>query len=232
MQSQEEINENYTKAITLVDLRGNKTGEYILGQLIQQAFTIFCNKLSNGGIVAKNEFAFQFEFGSILKAMGQLYEFKLEDQFHLEFETSILLEENTIKSKTKKARIDLFIKYRFNNKYTRVAIEIKFFKKENQREPNNRYDVFKDISNLESYKRYGIEMCYFLLITDHDHYVKQLKYSKDTGDFDFRHGKSYKANSVLSYRTKVPYGPDIILTKDYNFNWQELGKFYFLLLEI
>lgn len=77
------INTEYQKNIELVSLREQRTGEYILTQLIEQAFNIFCNKFSNGGITANNEFGFQFEFGSILKTLGQLYEFKTEDQFHM-----------------------------------------------------------------------------------------------------------------------------------------------------
>lgn len=210
----------------------NRPGEIVMEELIQQAFHIFSNKLANGGIVAKNEFAFQFELGSILKTLGQLYEFKLHDKFHLEFETTIILEEECVKSNTKKARIDIFIIYHLNGKTTRTAIELKFFKKVNHREPNNRYDVFKDIANLESYKRFGIEICYFLLLTDHTHYVNQQNYSADTADFDFREGQKYIANTNLSYRTLKPYGPEISLSQDYEFKWKTLNDLYFLKLKV
>lgn len=224
------INTEYQKNIKLVSLREQRTGEYILTQLIEQAFNIFCNKFSNGGITANNEFGFQFEFGSILKILGQLYEFKTEDQFHLSFESNHIIKIS--ENKKKKARIDLFIEYIFNGKLTRVAIEIKFFKKSNHREPNNRYDVFKDLIKLETYKESGIEMCYFLLVTDHEHYVSQETYSADTSDFDFRDGKKYTANTVLEYKTAIPYGESLVLKQDYNFNWKRNEKFYFLLLPI
>ena len=222
-------NVEYKQNLELVSLREQRTGAYILTQLIDQSFNIFCNKFSNGGITANNEFGFQFEFGNILKTLGQLYEFKTEDQFHLSFESN-----HTIKigEKKRKKRIDLFIEYIFNGKLTRVAIEIKFFKKSNRREPNNRYDVFKDLIKLETYKESGIEMCYFLLVTDHQHYVSQEIYSADTADFDFRHGKKYNANTVLQYKTTKPYGVDLVLKQDYNFNWRSNEKFYFLLLPV
>lgn len=239
MPSNEEIDKQYKEAIELVDLRENRTGEYILNLLIEQAFTVFSNKLGFGGIKAENEFSFQFEFGSILKALGQLYEFRVEDQFHLEFESGFLFEEDYSRNKSNKGRIDLFIKYLFNSKLTKVAIEIKFFKKENNREPNNRYDAFKDILKLEAYKRQGVEMCYFILVTDHEHYVVKQKYSDKTKDFDLGQGKSYKANTVLSYRTDNPNYPDMVLEGDYVFNWQkmpktkeETGNYYGLLLRI
>ena len=53
-------------------------------------------------------------------------------------------------------------------------------KKENQREPNNRYAVFKDLSNLELYKKHNIDFCYFILATDLTHYYNQENYSSDT----------------------------------------------------
>jgi hypothetical protein len=221
--------------LALIEQIRNRPGEIILDELIQQAFKIFNIKLANGGIIAKNEFAFQFELGTILKALGELYEFKLNDKFHLEFETTILLKKESIKSKSKKARIDLLIQYKLDNKIIQAAIELKYFKKKNHREPNNRYDAFSDISNLELYKKNDIELCYFLVITDHEHYVIQNNYSSDTGDFDLRHGKKYLANTILSYKTPnkpKKYEKDIILAQDYEFLWKTLGRYYFLNLKI
>ena len=213
----------------------NRSGEIILDELIQQAFKIFANKLANGGIVAQNEFAFQFELGTILKTLGELYEFKLKDKFYLEYETTINLEKESSKSKSKKARIDLLIKYELDGNITQAAIELKYFRKKNQREPNNRYDAFSDIANLESYKMNNIGICYFLVITNHQHYVDQENYSPDTCDFDLRHGKKYLANTVLSYRTpKKPkkYETNIILSQNHDFFWKTLGNFYFLILKV
>ena len=58
-------------------------------EIIETAFRLLTNKLAFGGLTAKNEASFQLEFGYILKTLGQLYEFRLEDKFHLEFETYI-----------------------------------------------------------------------------------------------------------------------------------------------
>lgn len=208
------------------------SGKTILEEIIEQAFRLLCFKLGRGGITAHNEISFQCELGILLKTLGQLYEFKQSDKFLIDFETSITLAEKSVKSKSKKARIDMLIKYKLNNKVTTAAIELKFFKKENHREPNNRYDVFKDISNLEKYKKEHADLCYFILVTDHRHYVHQLEYSKDTSDFDIRLGKGYLAGTRLSYRTKKPYGPDIILSNDYYFSWRSVENLYFLKLKI
>ncbi len=76
-------------------------------EIIETAYRLLIHKLAFGGLTAKNEAAFQLEFGYILKTLGQLYEFRIVDKFYLEFETYINLTEQSIKSKTDRARVDL-----------------------------------------------------------------------------------------------------------------------------
>jgi hypothetical protein len=128
--------------------------------------------------------------------------------------------------------LGLLVNYQDDDNLTRAAIELKFFKKENHREPNNRYDVFKDLSNLEMYKQHDIDLCYFILATDHSHSCSQGSYSSDTADFDFRHDKSYKAKTVLKDRTAKPYGVDLALSNDYVFRWDNINDLYFLKVKI
>jgi hypothetical protein len=201
-------------------------------EIIETAYRLLTKKLAFGGLTARNEHSFQLEFGYILKTLGQLYEFRLEEKFHLDFEAYITLNETSIKGKSDRARVDLILKYQDENTTTTAAIELKFFKKENHREPNNRYDVFKDISNLELYKNHNIDICYFILATDHNHYYDQNNYSQDTADFDFRDGKSYKTGTSLQYKTDTPYGQDISLNQDYSFTWDKINDFYFLKLKV
>ena len=201
-------------------------------EIVETAYHLLIRKLANGGLTARNENAFQLEFGHILKTLGQLYEFRLADKFHLEFETYITLTEQSIKSKSDRARVDILIKYQDDKTLTKAAIELKFFKKENHREPNSRYDVFKDLSNLELYKQQDIDLCYFILATDHSHYVNQETYSTDTADFDFRNGKQYNAGKILKYKTEKPYGKDISLKQDYSFFWDTVENYHFLKIKI
>ncbi|WP_430614276.1 hypothetical protein [Flavobacterium sp. JP2137] len=201
-------------------------------EIVETAYKLLTHKLAYGGLTARNESAFQLEFGHILKTIGQLYEFRLVDKFHLEFETYISLNTTSIKSKSERARVDLLLKYQDDDSTTKVAIELKFFKKNNHREPNNRYDVFKDISNLELYKSHDIDLCYFILATDHSHYCSKENYSSDTSDFDFRHGQKYKAGTTLKYKTAKPYGEDLSLQQDYDFCWDTIKDLYFLKLKV
>jgi len=203
----------------------------LMEEIIDTAYKLLTHKLACGGLTAKNESAFQLEFGNILKTLGRLYEFRLVDKFHLEFETSIPLNEPSVKSQSNRARVDLLIEYKDDNNSTKAAIELKYFKKKNHREPNNRYDVFKDISNLELYKSNGIDLCYFILVTDHKHYYYQDNYSSDTADFDLRDGQKYTAGKMLKYNTSKPY-ENISLKQDYTFRWDKIGDLYFLKLRV
>jgi hypothetical protein len=203
-----------------------------LTEIIETSFRLLEMKIANGGIISKNEASFQLELGYILKVVGQLYEFKPSEKFHLELESYIDLEKKSIKSNSKKARVDIYLEFGNDEQKSKGAIELKFLKKKNHREPNNRYDIFKDISNLEAYKENGIEICYFYISTDHAHYVNQKNYSPDTADFDFRSGSNYSAGRKLEYKTTKPYGPPIILKGNYQFEWSNQKELYFMKLEI
>jgi hypothetical protein len=138
------------------------------------------------------------------------------------------------KSGSQKAKIDVF--FSFTNVAKReshaCAVEFKYFKKLNRREPKNRYDVFADILNLESYGGFA-EYGFLIVATDHDHYVNQEAYSPDTADFDFRHGRSYVAGTAATYKTRKPHGPPITLKRSYSFVWDTtVGGLHFLKLGV
>lgn len=206
-----------------------------LKDIIENAFITLEMKLANGGVVSHNEASFQLELAYILKVFGKLYEFAPNEKFELQLEKNVILDSKSIKSGSKKARVDIWMTFGNGHEYVSGAIELKFFKKENHREPNNRYDVFKDLSNLEAYKASGVDLNYLFVLTDHNHYVNQAKYSVATQDFDFRHDAQYTAGTKLEYRTKTnnPYGSEIVLTNNYQFKWsQPIPNLYFLKVEI
>lgn len=124
-----------------------------LTEIIETSFRLLEMKIANGGIISQNEASFQLELGYILKVVGQLYEFKPTEKFHLELESYFDLEKKSIKSNSNKARVDIYLEFGDEKQKSKGAIELKFLKKRNHREPNNRYDIFKDISNLEAYKK-------------------------------------------------------------------------------
>ena len=201
-------------------------------EIVDTSYKLLINKINKGSIKVDNEAGFQLQFAYILKHLGQLYEYSNDEKFSVELDKNIQLRTNSIKSGTNKAKIDIFLKLEDKNTLFKCAIELKYFKEKNHREPNNRYDVFRDIINLEKYKSEGIDMCYFIIGTNHKHYVIQEKYSDDTKDFDFRDRVEYTKGKKLSYKTENPYGEDIILNNSYEFKWDKFDNLYFLKLEV
>ena len=126
------------------------------------------------------------------------------------------------KKNSKTANIDVFFK---QDDGTRCAIELKCFHRANNREPNNRYDAYADLANLEIYLNEHSDVGVFLLLTDHPHYFdpKFGPHNKCTADFSLRPGHKYKAGRVLVYDTIKKYGADLVLKNDYVFQWCNVG---------
>ena len=202
-----------------------------LKQIVDTSYNILINKINYGNISIDNEAAMQLQFAYILKSIGVLYEYSLDERFSVELEKEVTLNSSSFKSKGQKAKIDILLKLADNKNTYKCAIELKYFKHKNHREPNNRYDVFADIANLELYKNNGIDMGYFVVGTDHPHYVTQASYSEDTKDFDLRDNTKYRKGTTLSYRADKPYA-DIILQNNYEFKWDKFKNKYFLILEV
>ena len=203
-----------------------------LRKIVEISYNIVCQKVEHGSIIIDNEPSFQLHFGFILKTVGQLFELSASDRFSIYLESYIDLDEVSVKSNTKKARCDILLTLENGTEKRKCAIELKYFKKSNHREPNNRYDYFADLHNLENYKQKDFDLCYMIAGTDHAHYVDKDEYSPDTKDFDFRNKKSYKKGKKLAYNTTTPYGESIVLHNDYKFIWDVYKNHYFLKIEV
>lgn len=199
------------------------------------AYECLRSKINGGRICVDNEASLQLQFASIIKSVGELFEMDREEFFSIELEKAVRLNGEVFgKSGSDRAKIDVF--FSFTNAVTgesvSCAVEMKFFKKKNHREPNNRYDVYADIHNLESYGTFA-DYCFLVVATDHDHYVSQDAYSPDTIDFDFRHGHQYVAGTPATYRTPKPHGPPITLHNTYSFEWNTAAEgLHFLKLPV
>lgn len=193
-----------------------------INQIVEVAYDRLCGKITGQRIEVANEASLQLQFASILKTLGELFEESPDERFNIELEKKVSLKGGKfVKSGSDKAKIDIWISLEniSNGEKHSCAIELKYFKKANHREPNNRYDVFKDLHNLERYGNF-VDLGFLLVATDHNHYISQAIYSEDTKDFDFRDKSEYQAGTELIYKTEVPYGPSITLSNSYSFHWQ------------
>ena len=206
-----------------------------LNTIIELSFNCLYEKINGGLIIIENEASLQLQISSIMKTFGEQFIFRKDELFSIELEKPVLLSNGTFsKSNSSKARIDIFISIENikTNEKTSCSIELKYFKKSNQREPNNRYDVFKDIQNLENYGEFS-NFGYLIVATDHEHYISHNQYLDDTADFDSRNNSKYKSGTQLEYKTTIPYGNPIIFEIVYGFFCQTPVKgISFLLLEV
>ncbi|MGQ0590364.1 MAG: hypothetical protein ACT4N8_12680 [Sphingosinicella sp.] len=186
--------------------------------------TLFA-QIEGGRVRCESEATLQLHLGRVITTVGDLALVHPRETFSIELEKPL--------PGAKRGRIDIWFRLTSaDDRECRCAIELKFFKKANQREPNNRYEVFKDIARLECCKDVA-DLGFMLVATDHPHYVDQEVYSPDTQDFDLRHGKSYLAGRQMVYRTPKPHGPPITLTHDYNFTWTDAtSQLRYMLLEV
>lgn len=206
-----------------------------LTRVFELAYECLRRKINGGRIRVDNEASLQLQFAGILKSVGELLEVDRNEYFSIELEKRVRLDGLAFgKSRSDTAKIDIYFSYtNINTKISEgCAIELKLFWKRNHREPNNRYDVFDDIRNLENYGTFA-RCCFMVVGTDHDHYVSQTDYSPDTADFDFRHGKRYSSRTPAVYRTPAPYGESIALAGDYEFVWDTAaGGLHFMKLAV
>lgn len=213
-----------------------KSRKELLMKIIESSFEILLAQINHGRIIIENEIDLQLHFSYLLKDMGELHQFSLEDVFTIRLEVPFSSKVPLIKSNSERAKIDIMLSLTDRtglNNPVKCAIELKYFKAANNREPNSRYDAFADLKNLETYIEEGIvDFGVFLLGTDHEHYVNRPRYSINTADFDMRDGSSYKAKKVLVYNTEKPYGNNIELKNDYDFEWTEIDEKWFLMVEI
>lgn len=196
-----------------------------LRQIVFMAVPSLFTQIDGGRITCQSEATLQLHLGRVIATVGDLALVHPRETFSIELEKPLL--------GTKRGRIDVWFSLTSDDdREWRCAIELKLFKKANQREPNNRYEVFKDISRLECCKDVA-DLGFMLVATDHPHYIDQETYSPDTHDFDLRHGKSYVAGTQMVYRTPKPHGPPITLAHDYDFTWTDATRqLRYMLLEI
>lgn len=188
----------------------------IAEEIIEKAYAQLKTKIGACGICEQSKKTLQAELESILIDLGNRFEFRSEDEFPLTLGYS-------------KHRVDILIHYNS----IRAAIKVEIFKKGNVHQSIYRYDVFKNLLNLENDKANGTDLCYFMLVTDDTHYVDPEKeIALNTGDFDFRDGVKYVANTRLVYRTDVPYGPPICLKQSYIFKWDKINQLNFLKVKV
>ena len=179
-----------------------------LQEIIDLSYRLLCHKVAKGNIEIPNEASFQLHLGTILKIVGQLYEFRDKEHFVIKLEAPQEITA-TEKSRNGKARCDIEIGMNYGETCKAKAyIELKHFRKSpTAATTDNRFALFMDLKNLETYKS-ASDICCEMVFTNDVNYTKAGKSKIDIG------------NGVTSSKEIVYTGnKQITLSGEYKFQW-------------
>lgn len=116
-----------------------------LRNIVKLSVPTLFRQIAGGRVECESEATLQLHLGRIIATAADLEIISERETFSVELEKPLR------GAGGKRGRIDVWFRLTDDDgRAWRCAIELKFFKRENHREPNNRYDVFKDIARLES----------------------------------------------------------------------------------
>lgn len=197
-----------------------------LERIVSKAVPILFDQIEGGRVVVQSEASLQLHLGRIIATVADLELVNARETFSIELE-------KPLNGKSGRGRIDIWFRLTSaDDRDWRCAMELKFFKKASQAEPVNRHKALLDVARLETCGDVA-DVGFMLIATDHPHYVDWDAYSADTADFDFRHGRSYRGGTAMTYRTPGSKLRPITLRNDYDFVWTDATrKLRYLLLRV
>ncbi len=187
-----------------------------LKEIIELSCDIFCRKVDEGMIDIPNEASFQLQLGTIMKMVGQLFEFNAKDRFVINLETPIEIEA-TAKSVNGMARCDIELCFYYGSTCkAKALIELKHFRKDkNETVTSNRFSLYKDLNNLEMYKKAELSstICCELVFTDN------VNYPNPKTDSKINIGEGVTSSKTVEYGNKT-----VALDNEYTFHWESYSE--------
>ena len=161
--------------------------------IVDTSYNILCNKIVCGDIRIYNEASMQLHLGTIIKQLGELYEFSDAENFRIELEAPEEISP-TQKSSSGYARCDIKLLLSNGNEICEALIELKYLKKStNEAVTDNKYSVYCDIENLESYKKKdNNRLCFEIIYTDNINYTHKNNYKFCIGNGHLLSAGSYQ----------------------------------------
>ena len=160
-----------------------------INQIVEIAYERLCGKITGKRIDVANEASLQLQLASILKTLGELYEETPSERFNIELEKNVTLLDSESVENRKRVDIWFSLEDKGGDEQQACAIELKYFKRANHREPNNRYDVFKELRDLERYGKFA-NTGFLLIATDHrtTSTKRSIRKTRETLIFETGHG--------------------------------------------
>jgi len=191
--------------------------------ILDASWKIFKSKFVHGRHPVLKEAPFQHHFANIISTVGGLYCIERADSFFVDLETKC----ENIKNKSKY----LDITCSFGNGDVSCAIELKFKTDQQGAQDWGRIDAYVDIEALELACKTGYTFGKFYMITNSTAYIKQSTRGVGTV-FATHNGFESLINRKLRSTSSGREGVEVCLEHPYRFDWEKIGKWYFLDLTI
>ncbi|RYY00591.1 hypothetical protein EON78_00735 [bacterium] len=189
-----------------------------MNELMSLSWRIFKSQFVNQRYHISKEAPFQHHFSDIIRQVGNLHCLSREDVFLVDLETRC----DDVKGKNKY----LDITCEFVN-HIKCAIELKFKKDSQGAQDHGRIDIYTDIEALELVCANLYNLGKFYAITDSAPYINESK--KGVGTiFPTHNGHITKLNNEIVSLSKGRENIVVNLKSSYTFNWEKIGKWYFL----
>lgn len=194
-----------------------------LSHVVDQSWLILKSRFLQKRHEILLEASFQHYFAHILSEYGDLCCTRREDLFLVDLESRFA----TVTGGRK--YIDVTCSF---NKHVGCAIELKFKTKKQAAQDHGRIDAFCDIAFLERACQSVYDFGRFYMITDCTGYVNPSR--KGVGvTFAMHNGQVTTAGTTYHHpRCKGRENVSLTLAKSYKFDWEKIGNWYFLALEI
>ena len=193
-----------------------------IDSVLTNSWTIFKSQFVNNRHFITKEAPFQHHFANIIRQVGNLHCLTREDVFLVDLETKC----DKIKNKVK--YIDITCE--FVNKNS-CAIELKYKKNSQGAQDHGRIDIYQDIEALELVCKDKYDIGKFFAITDSTPYIHKSKVGVGT-IFPTHLGHVTGAKKTFVSTSKGRDGVIVKLTNSYKFDWEKIGKWYFIDLTI
>jgi len=193
-----------------------------LGEILDISWKILKSRFVDGRHIITTEAPFQHYFANIISTIGEAYCTQRNDIFLVDLETKI----EGLKGKSKY----LDITCGFPRQNRSCAIELKFKTKRQGAQDFGRIDAFVDIEALELVCERSFDIGRFYMITDSTAYIKQSK--KGVGTVFRLHDGAIIEPGVYQYPSKGREHVNVTLRDSYVLEWEKIGDWYFLQVNI
>jgi hypothetical protein len=193
-----------------------------LHEMIELAYNFFCHQVENKIVEIENEASMQLHLSNILLQLSHLYTFSASEHFNIFLEKKIDLNKETEKTPNKKARADIWIELTENSEVlSHAAIELKYLKKTKTAAVTDaRYSIWKDLQNLEQYKKQMDGLLIVEIVCSDDTIYSKKAYDKLT----------IKDGTIISSFEGDSTYNEIKLDYKYQADWNIQENFQFLIL--